>query len=263
MPDNIVGAYLDLNATAQIGEEFWWDNQPAFREIEISIDGKPAGLIWPYPYIYTGGVNPLIWRPITAIRTLDMPAYDIDLTPFAGMLHGTHTISVTVLNNTGYWLLNGSLMLYQEPGVHTTGSVTTDTLTFPTPYTNDSQNALQSGSGVTLQNDSSSTEYKIQGTINGVARGPLTATVKANATFSNDQTNTSQDYWGLVHGAQFTTVDESVTGSGVNMVRDSQDAYTVDSGNGYYQSGSNLPAGQCHPKSQPTARASRIRHPVF
>lgn len=101
---------------------------------------------------------------------------------------------------------------------------------FPTPYTNESQAALQSGSSVTLQNDSASTQYEIQGSSKGARRGPLTATVSANTTFSNDQTNTAQDYWGLVHGAQFTTLDESLTGAGVHLVRDSQDAYTVDSG---------------------------------
>ncbi|NMP23283.1 peptide-N4-asparagine amidase [Sulfobacillus harzensis] len=244
LPDNMVGAYLDLNATAQIGEEFWWDNQPAFREIEISIDGKPAGLVWPFPYIYTGGVNPLIWRPITAIHTLDMPAYEIDLTPFAGMLHGTHTISITVLNNTGYWLMNGSLFLYQKPGAHVTGTVTKDTLKFPTVYSNATSTALNSSSGVSLQNDTASTQYTIQGTINGAGPGPLTATVQGSSTFSNDQTNTGQDYWGLVHGAQYTTLDESLTGPGVNLTRDSQDAYTVDSGSSFYQvsSGFFLPA---------------------
>lgn len=115
---------------------------------------------------------------------------------------------------------------------------------FPTPYTNESQAALQSGSSVTLQNDSASTQCEIQGSIKGARRGPLTATVSANTTFSDDQTNTAQDYWGLVHGAQFTTLDESLTGAGVHLVRDSQDAYTVDSGGGFYQSGPNffLPA---------------------
>lgn len=27
------------------------------REIEMAIDGKPVGLVWPHPYIYASGVN--------------------------------------------------------------------------------------------------------------------------------------------------------------------------------------------------------------
>lgn len=244
LPNNVAGAYLDLYATAQINEEFWWDNQPAFREIEISIDGKPAGIVWPFPYIYTGGVNPLLWRPITAIHTLDMPSYKIDLSPFAGMLHGTHTISITVLNNSGYWLMNGSLMLYQVPRAKTSGAITTDTLKFPTAFANDTQGALHSSSGVTLQNDTAENQYKIQGTIDGVGHKSLSATVSGNMTFSNDQTNTKQDYWGLVHGAQYVSTDESLMGPGVDWQRQSQVAYTVDSGSSYYQAGSGfyLPA---------------------
>lgn len=269
LPNNIVGAYLNLNATAQIGEEFWWDNQPAFREIEVSIDGKPAGVVWPYPYVYTGGVNPLIWRPITAIHTLDMPAYHIDLTPFAGMLHGQHTISITVENNTGYWLMNGSLMLYQQPGIQTTGQVTQDTLTFPTPFTNTNSSTM--ASGASLQNSSAHTQYQIQGTIDvshqtptpGTGHGPqpkphpgpipvpnaaLTASVSGSLTFSNDQTNvnptSSTDSWGLVHGAQMVTTDETVDGPGIHWQRNSQDAYTIDATDGYYSNNSGffLPA---------------------
>ncbi|MCY0870422.1 MAG: hypothetical protein OWT27_07510, partial [Firmicutes bacterium] len=64
LPHDITGARLDLYLIPQIGEEFWWGNTPAFREIEVSVDGKPAGVIWPFPYIYTGGVNPLFWQPL-------------------------------------------------------------------------------------------------------------------------------------------------------------------------------------------------------
>lgn len=240
LPNNVVGATLNLNATAQIGDEFWWDNQPAFREIEISVDGKPAGVVWPYPYIYTGGVNPLLWRPITAIHTLDMPSYHIDLTPFAGLLHGKHTLSITVLNNQGYWLLNGSLLVYQQHGVVTSGTVTTDTLKFPSTFTNSTKPGLSSSSGISLQNETASNQYRIQGTIGGLKGQPVTATVSGTMSFSNDQTNTTQDFWGLVHGAQYVTTTESVTGHGGTNKRQTQTAYTIDSGGGYYQQSSSF-----------------------
>ena len=101
LPGNVTTATLDLYAVGQGTDEFWWSLGPAFRGIEVSIDGKPAGVVWPYPYVYTGGVNPLIWRPVTGIHTMDIPSYRLDLTPFAGMLAGTHTVSLTVAGNAG------------------------------------------------------------------------------------------------------------------------------------------------------------------
>ena len=35
----------------------------AFREAEISIDGQAAGVAPVYPWIYTGGIDVLLWRP--------------------------------------------------------------------------------------------------------------------------------------------------------------------------------------------------------
>lgn len=56
-------------------EEFWDTSAPVetgyscpdgspYREVEVQIDGKTAGIALPYPYIYTGGwSNPYEWRP--------------------------------------------------------------------------------------------------------------------------------------------------------------------------------------------------------
>ncbi len=154
LPHDILSAYLDLYAIGQSNDEFWWSNQPAFREVEVSIDGKPAGIVWPFPFIYTGGVNPYLWRPITAIRTLDLPAYRLDLTPFAGLLGGTHTVSIQVANNQGYWLLAGSLFLYENHGKPTSGSVTTDTLKFPTQTSTTTTGILGSTSNTLLKSRS-------------------------------------------------------------------------------------------------------------
>ena len=57
-----------------------------FRELRLSIDGRLAGTVWPYPVIFTGGWDPLLWRPIPAIFAFDLPAYQLDLTPYVGLL---------------------------------------------------------------------------------------------------------------------------------------------------------------------------------
>ena len=73
LPLNVERAYLDVFAQSQSGDEFWYTCAPndvaaelqncgntAFREAEVSIDGKPAGVSPVYPWIYTGGIDPYL-----------------------------------------------------------------------------------------------------------------------------------------------------------------------------------------------------------
>lgn len=238
LPNDITSAYLDLYAIAQINDEFWWASNPAFRELEVSIDGKPAGVAWPFPFVYTGGVNPYLWRPISAINTLNMPSYRLDLTPFAGLLGGQHTITINVLNNQDYWLLSGSLFLKEDHGQPTSGSVTLDTLNFPTaaqttttPLISDSSTNGNSQVDVTATQ-----QYKIEGTIRTV-HGTFTASVTSALNFSNDQVYTNPDYWEIAHGFQEVTTDENLLDPHGRMsTRHSDETYTIDTGGGFIQS---------------------------
>lgn len=79
-------------------EEFWDTSAPdstgyscpdgsPYREVDVLIDGKLAGIALPYPYIYTGGwSNPYSWRPSPAPRAFDIKPLYYDLTPFAGLV---------------------------------------------------------------------------------------------------------------------------------------------------------------------------------
>lgn len=237
LPNDITSAHLDLYAIAQIGDEFWWASNPAFRELEVSIDGKPAGVVWPFPFVYTGGVNPLLWRPISAINTMDMPSYRLDLTPFAGLLGGQHTITVNVLNNQDFWLLSGSLFFNEDHGHPTSGSVTLDTLSFPTtaqatttPLISDSSTTGNSQIDVTATR-----QYTIEGTLQ-TAHGTFTASVSSSLNFSNDQVLTNPDNWQLVHGAQEVATDEGLRDpQGRTSTQHRDETYTIDTGGGFIQ----------------------------
>ncbi|HEX4207549.1 MAG TPA: peptide-N4-asparagine amidase [Ktedonobacteraceae bacterium] len=234
----ITGAYLDLYSIAQINDEFWWASNPAFRELEVSIDGKPAGVAWPFPFVYTGGVNPYLWRPISAINTLNMPSYRLDLTPFAGLLGGQHTITINVLNNQDYWLLSGSLFLKEDRGHATSGSLTQDTLHFPTLAQTTTTPLLSdtSTSGNSQIDTTATQQYELAGKIQ-TAHGTFTATVKSSLNFSNDQVYTNPDNWQLAHGFQEVTTDESLLGPHASKsTRHSDETYTIDTGGGYIQS---------------------------
>ena len=242
LPHDIKGAYIDLYAIGQNTDEFWWSNNPAFREVELSIDGKPAGVVWPFPYIYTGGVNPLLWRPLTAVRTLNLPAYRLDLSPFAGLLGGKHTLSIQVANNQNYWLMAGSLFLYENHGKATTGSITSDTLTFPTSAPTTTTGILGDTSNPLL-NEEATISYKIQGSIRS-SNGSWNASVDSSLNTSNDQTNVNPGNWQVVHSLQDVTTNETLTDSYGRLLaqRQSDDSYTLDASSAYIQPSGNATA---------------------
>jgi len=153
LPTNIERAYLNVFAQGQQGDEFWYtcapdDVAPAlfncgstgFREAEINIDGTPAGVAPVYPWIFTGGIDPYLWRPIPGVQTLNFEPYRVDLTPFAATLSDgqPHTIAVSVYNADYYFSATANLLLYQDMGSsQITGALTTDTISQPDPVITD------------------------------------------------------------------------------------------------------------------------------
>ena len=139
-PQNLTRAYLELYLKGNSCDEFWFGSQPddfagpnglcgggAFREVQVSIDGRLAGIAWPFPFVFTGGVNPWLWRPMPAVNAFDMPPQAIDLTPYVGLLTdgAPHTIGLQVAHDGYYWGIGGDLLLYRDPVLaHTTGAVT-------------------------------------------------------------------------------------------------------------------------------------------
>lgn len=71
------------------------------REIQLFIDGSFAESAIPFPVVYTGGMNPFLWRPLTGIMSFDIPPHRLDITPFLAVLAhgGEHIISFSDLNN--------------------------------------------------------------------------------------------------------------------------------------------------------------------
>jgi Peptide N-acetyl-beta-D-glucosaminyl asparaginase amidase A len=241
LPDNVTTATLDLYAVGQSTDEFWWSLTPAFREIEVSVDGKPAGVVWPFPYVYTGGVNSLIWRPVTGIHTMDIPSYRLDLTPFAGLLSatktsspGTHTISLTVAGNAGYWLAGGSLLL-TAGGPAATGALASDTLSFPTTSQVTTSNALGSSSQP-VTSESASAAYQISGTVSQGGH-TWTDTLSQNLQFGNDQSYVNPSCSGpcyqWVHQELTSTGSETISSPGARVTRNETASWTIDAPNGY------------------------------
>jgi hypothetical protein len=115
----------------EVGEQYGLCGGGTYREIILSIDDYVAGILYPFPVIYTGGINPLLWRPMTGIQSFNIPPYSFDLSPFLGWLNDgkEHEFSISVYDNNveGSWFIDPVLLLnyYDETGAKDiTGGVT-------------------------------------------------------------------------------------------------------------------------------------------
>ncbi|MBB5340644.1 peptide-N4-asparagine amidase [Tunturiibacter gelidoferens] len=229
LPRNVEKVYLDVISQSQIGDEFWYLCVPsavageletcgntAFRETEISIDGKPAGVAPVYPWIYTGGLDPYLWEPITGVQTLDFKPYRVDLTPFAGLLAdgSTHTVAVSVYNANGYFLSTANMLVYTDHGSkEVSGGVLSNTLTAaPNPEVVQNLSTDSSGTTTGTVNVGSNRTFSITGYVN-TSHGRVETTVAQKVNFLSAQTFnvnpvTQPEIQNLV---QTSTVDSETT----------------------------------------------------
>lgn len=116
-PRNARRAVFSVSANGQADEEFWWTNVlqsdtttfnatgggifpgfSPFREVQVLIDGQLAGVQWPFPVVFTGGVVPSLHRPIAGADVFDLREHEIDISPWLPVLCDgqPHTFSIQV-----------------------------------------------------------------------------------------------------------------------------------------------------------------------
>lgn len=147
LPRNITRAVLEVSIKGNGCDEQWFTAVPddvaakypsagmcgkgPYREVDAAIDGTPAGVTQYFPFIYTGGIVPTLWRPIPAVGTFDMTPELLDVTPFVGRLvdGGSHDVALSVANINDTWNLAANLLLYTDHHAATTsGALTGDTI---------------------------------------------------------------------------------------------------------------------------------------
>ncbi|ANB12364.1 hypothetical protein AWJ20_615 [Sugiyamaella lignohabitans] len=138
---NVTRAVIAISATGYDSEEFWYSHLldeyagalngvgggPS-RVIEVSINNRVAGFVFPYPVIFTGGISSYMWSPIVGIHAFDTPVYEIDISAFLPVLWETDArIDVRVMNgynstqiNDG-WLINANILTWETPSVNGQG----------------------------------------------------------------------------------------------------------------------------------------------
>jgi hypothetical protein len=228
LPANVESVYLDVIAQSQSNDEFWYFCVPndqtanlescgntAFRETEVTIDGKPAGVAPVYPWIYTGGIDPYLWEPIPGVQTLDFKPYRVDLTPFAGVLGdgNTHTLGVGVYNANSYFLATANLLVFTDHGAKkVTGGVLSNSLSAaPEPVVSEKITADPTGTAFTgTVRVTSKRTFAIRGYVN-TSHGRVETTVQQTVNFSSDQTFDVSPTLDSQNARQLTTVDSRTT----------------------------------------------------
>jgi Peptide N-acetyl-beta-D-glucosaminyl asparaginase amidase A len=203
LPRNVARAYLDVYAQSQGGDEFWYTCVPddlagalqscgggAFREATVTIDGTPAGIAPVYPWIFTGGIDPYLWRPIPGVQTLAFAPYRVDLSPFAGVLSDgkPHAVAVAVAGAHDYFSVTASLLVHLDHGIkHVTGGLLIDTLAAaPTPTVTPQLTTGADGAVTGTIATASSRGGLISGWIHG-SHGVEQLAVVQGVSFSNQQ----------------------------------------------------------------------------
>jgi hypothetical protein len=219
IPRNTKKAVFTIAAAGQSNEEFWWSNvlqsetqtfpqtgafpgYSPFREIQLFIDGSLAGVAWPFPIIFTGGVVPGLWRPIVGIDAFDLKEDEIDITPWLPLLcdGNAHTFEIRVIgldddghdtaslsNTTGdYWLVTGKVFIWLDVQDHiTTGSSPYSVIPPPAIQVTSSYRTGPNGTNETLLYQvEAQRSLSIQSTIN-LSHGKQTVFWHQQRTFSN------------------------------------------------------------------------------
>ncbi|WP_298555206.1 peptide-N4-asparagine amidase [Streptomyces luteogriseus] len=144
-PRNSERIVAEVYATGSGGgcEEYWYLTVPdpapysckagqgPYREVQISVDGRLAGIAAPFPTVWTGGwSNPFLWYVIPGPRALDIKPITYDLTPFAGILNDgrPHRVEVSVVGvpegQTGWSTPVNVLVWQDEQRARVTGKLT-------------------------------------------------------------------------------------------------------------------------------------------
>jgi hypothetical protein len=202
LPRNIERVYLDVIAQSQAADEFWMTCVPsaymeelqscgntAFRQTQVRIDGRPAGVAAVMPWLYTGAIDPGAWRPIPAVQTLAFEPWRVDLSPFAAQLNDgqPHTISLSVFNAGERFSVAANLLIYRDTGREIlTGALTDNTMDRDPPVQISHDSAQEQDARVTDLSVTSRRNFFISGYVD-TSRGRVTTTVLQDLDFSNVQ----------------------------------------------------------------------------
>ncbi|RZC73421.1 hypothetical protein C5167_048901 [Papaver somniferum] len=213
IPRNSYRAVLEVYVSFHSKDKFWYAHPPneyinaynltgtpgngPFREVVVRLNGDEIGAVWPFTVVFTGGLNPLIWRPVTAIGSFDLPSYDIEITPFLGkILDGKqHEFGFGVTNALNEWYRDANLHIWLD---HESDATTGELIRNITPPSKISLVSKKKGSYIT----SAIRSFSVSGWVKS-SHGNITTNSFQDFSFTNRMT---------MHGSSHTvnqTIDAS------------------------------------------------------
>ncbi|MGW0333450.1 peptide-N4-asparagine amidase [Streptomyces sp. NPDC003011] len=144
-PRNSERIVAEVYATGSGGgcEEYWYLTVPdpapyscrtadgPYREVQVEVDGRLAGIAAPFPTVWTGGwSNPFLWYVVPGPRAFDVKPIEYDLTPFAGILNDgrPHRVEVSVVGvpeGQSGWSAPVNILVWQDTkSAHVGGRLT-------------------------------------------------------------------------------------------------------------------------------------------
>ncbi|KAI9330490.1 peptide N-acetyl-beta-D-glucosaminyl asparaginase amidase A-domain-containing protein [Zopfochytrium polystomum] len=252
IPPNVVRAELEYVVSNHANDEFYYFNVPdslanpdngvfgggTFKELSVALDGTVVGVDWHEPVIYTGGMNPLLWRPIVHPGSSNVPSYRFDLTPFVGTLTdgAAHTVTLNVSNQIagGNWFADAHLRLWTDKSstARTTSAVTTTSIPSTPPKVVIATNAAGDANITTTLVK----ETFVNSTVT-TASGPRVVSIRKRVSFSStvqltQQTNVislSHNVLTLVQSASFPAGNPAAAAIGLSRRK-----YGLDIFYGYF-----------------------------
>ncbi|MFJ7071407.1 peptide-N4-asparagine amidase [Streptomyces sp. NPDC098781] len=241
-PRNSERLIAEVYATGSGGgcEEFWYLSAPdpapysckvadgPYREVQIKVDGRLAGIAAPFPHVWTGGwSNPFLWYVVPGPRAFDVKPIEYDLTPFAGILNDgrPHRVEVSVLGvpeGQSGWSAPVNVLVWQDArSAQVTGKLTAHRvgdLTNSATYTPGSEHRVDTEGGHRMT---------VSGYVD-TSHGRVTTTVRRS--LANDSAHRWTDGENLDALDATWTDDQSVTvdGRGPARTTRTQRTYTMD-----------------------------------
>ncbi|MFF7976254.1 peptide-N4-asparagine amidase [Streptomyces sp. NPDC007905] len=242
-PRNSERIVTEVYATGSGGgcEEFWYltvadpasysckaDHGP-YREVQIKVDGRLAGIAAPFPNVWTGGwSNPFLWYVVPGPRAFDVRPIEYDLTPFAGLLNDgrPHRVEVSVVGvpaGQAGWNAPVNVLVWQDAHrARVTGALTADEATGianSSTCTPGSENRVDTRAGHRLT---------VSGYLN-TSHGRVTTTV------TRTLANTSAHRW--TDGENMDGLDATWTDDETVAVRGQRPAWTTHTRRTYTMNG--------------------------
>ncbi|KAL1900969.1 hypothetical protein Sste5346_002031 [Sporothrix stenoceras] len=230
-PRNARRAVFSVSANGQADEEFWWTNVlqsdtttfnatgggifpgfSPFREVQVLIDGQLAGVQWPFPVVFTGGVVPSLHRPIAGADVFDLREHEIDISPWLPVLCDgephTFAIQIAGIDDNGQpsgevtltkqvaasWYVTGKIFVWlnNEDGDDSSALVTTGTppsIQSSGPDVSVSQHLQQNATGAntTLSYTVSvSRSFSVQGSLTLGSKGSRAVSWSQSLSYANE-----------------------------------------------------------------------------